>query len=259
MTPNQHSVDIFSLTENGARLASRLLELMPAAKHHHRPKPFVETAQAAFSRGHRCVFICSSAIVVRALAPVLRDKYLDPAVVVMDEHGEYVIPLLCAHEGGAAAFAMEIAEFISARCVMTSATDYSRPIYSLGIGCDRGCPLSMLESLVKCVRAEIPDQMQFSALASIDLKSNEKALLALAEKLDLSLTTFPAKTLRTVEDQLSIRSDIVFKEVGCYGVAEAAALCAASAITGMPAELMVNKQKNTRATISVARSYTLQR
>ena len=55
--------------------------------------------------------------------------------------------------------------------------------------------------------------------------------------------------------QLSERSEVVFREVGCYGVAEAAALCAATAITGRPAELVVLKQKNARATISVARSY----
>ena len=43
--------------------------------------------------------------------------------------------------------------------------------------------------------------------------------------------------------------------MGCYGVAEAAALIAASEISGSPAELVVTKLKNTRATVAIARSY----
>ena len=73
--------------------------------------------------------------------------------------------------------------------------------------------------------------------------------------LSLPLQCYSAPQLRSVEDQLSVRSDVVFNEVGCYGVAEAAALLAATGITGNPAELVITKQKNERSTISVARSY----
>jgi cobalt-precorrin 5A hydrolase len=251
------AVDIFSLTDEGALVASQLLKLIPQAIHQHRPKPFIDAAQQSFNLGHSCIFICSTGIVIRALAPVIDDKYQDPPVIVMDENGAFVIPLLSGHEGGAGALAYNIAQAIGAQCVSTSATDYSRPVYTLGMGCDRGCPTEMLNQLYQKICSSLGPDINFSAFASIDLKANEVGLLELAEQINLPLQTFTAKALRKVEDQLSVKSDIVFKEVGCYGVAEAAALCAANALTGSPAELLITKQKNARATISVARSYAL--
>lgn len=250
-------MNIFSLTDEGALVANKLLELMPQANHQHRPKPFIDAAQQSFKQGHPCIFICSTGIVIRALAPVIVDKYQDPPVIVMDEMGEFVIPLLSGHEGGAGALAYNIAQAIGAQCVSTSATDYSRPVYTLGMGCDRGCPIELIEQLYHQVCEQLGEDIRLSAFASIDLKANEVALLELSNRIQLTLQTYPAKSLRMVEDQLSVKSDVVFKEVGCYGVAEAAALCAASVLTGQPAELIITKQKNARATISVARSYAL--
>ena len=257
MKQNSSPVDIFTLTDCGAALANKLIELIPHAIHLHRPKPFIDVAQKSFTAGHQCIFICSTGIVIRALAPVIVDKYQDPPVIVLDEAGQYVIPLLSGHEGGAGALAFRIAQAIDAQCVSTSATDYSRPVYTLGMGCDRGCPIELIEQLYHQVCEQLGAEIQLNAFASIDLKADEAGLLELSNRIKLPLQTYPAKSLRTVEDQLSIKSDIVFKEVGCYGVAEAAALCAASALTGQSAELIITKQKNARATISVARSYAL--
>lgn len=248
-------VIIFSLTDEGALVAGKLLNLIPQAIHQHRPKPFIDAAQQSFKQGQPCIFICSTGIVIRALAPVIVDKYQDPPVIVMDEAGEFVIPLLSGHEGGAGALAYNISQAIGAQCVSTSATDYSRPVYALGMGCDRGCPTEMLDQLYQQVCEDLGPDIRFDAFASIDLKANETGLLELSNQINLPLQTYTAKALRKVEDLLSVKSDIVFKEVGCYGVAEAAALCAASELTGKPAELLITKRKNARATISVARSY----
>lgn len=252
-------VDIFSLTDQGNQLAIRLLALIPGATHHHRVKPFIETAQSSFRNGYQCIFICATGIVIRALAPVLGDKHSDPAVIVIDQSARYVIPLLSGHEGGAEAFAHEIAQAISAQCVATSAFDYSRPIYTLGMGCDRGCPLVVLQSLFEqaaiTMGAATQSAITYAGLASIDLKADETGLLALSTQLNLELQLFSASALRQVEDLLSEKSEIVFREVGCYGVAEAAALCCATKLTGRPAELVLTKQKNARATIAIARSY----
>jgi cobalt-precorrin 5A hydrolase len=257
MNLTSRAIHIFSLTNKGALIASKLLELIPQAVHQHRPKPFIEAAQQSFKQGHSCIFICSTGIVIRALAPIIIDKYQDPPIIVMDEAGEFVIPLLSGHEGGASALAYRIAQAIGARCVSTSATNYSRPVYTLGMGCDRGCPVDMLRQLYQQVCADLGPDINLTAFASIDLKADEIGLLEFANQIGLDLQTYPAESLRVVEDQLSVKSDIVFKEVGCYGVAEAAALCAASALTGQPAELVITKQKNARATISVARSYAI--
>ncbi|WP_423909651.1 cobalamin biosynthesis protein [Candidatus Spongiihabitans sp.] len=253
-------VDIFSLTDQGGEIAARLRMLIPGASCHHRVKPFIETAQSSFRSGHRCIFICSTGIVIRALAPVLRDKYRDPAVIVIDQSGDYVIPLLSGHEGGAVAFAHDIAQAISAQCVVTSAMDYSHPVYTIGMGCERGCPLAFLQPLFERVSREMDARemdaaVTYSGLASIDLKADEAGLLELSKCLNLEFHLFSALVLKQVEHLLSEKSEMVFRAVGCYGVAEAAALCCATKLTGMPAELVLCKQKNARATIAVARSY----
>ena len=249
---------IFSLTDAGASLAQRLLLQYPTAQHRHRPGAFIEVARQVFTDQHPCIFICSTGIVIRALAPVLRDKYLDPPVIALDEQGEYVIPLLSGHEGGAYEWGRQIADAINAQLVMTAATDYSRPVYCIGLGSDKGCPAPLISALFQEAKAHprLPTtQITFALVASISLKQKEAGMLSFAESLSLPFQCFPADQLRAVEDQLSIRSDIVFREVGCYGVAEAAALLGASSLTGNPAELVVPKLKNTRATIAIARSY----
>lgn len=249
------SVCIFSLTPTGAALAQKILAFLPDSEHLPNAKPFAETVQSKFSNGHRCIFICATGIVIRTLAPVLKDKHTDPAILVIDEHGNFVIPLLSGHEGGANAWAATIADKLQAQLVITSAADYTRPVYVIGMGCDRNCPEPMLQELYERAVSLLSEPASFSAIASIDIKHNEAGLLSLANTFNLPFQCFDAQTLRGVEDKLSVKSDIVFKETGCYGVAEAAALVAASAITGNPSELVVTKQKNARATIAVARSY----
>jgi len=265
----QASVVIISLTDEGKAVAEKILHsglrLPDQTVHHHKPKPFTDVVTHAFQAGSRLIFICSTGIVIRTLAPVLAGKTKDPAVLVIDQDCQHVISLLSGHEGGANQWARDVALALNATPVITSAENYLRPVYTLGLGCDRGCPKDIIEQLVdEClsqVALKYPDFLRddlrdnIAHIASIDLKADEVGLLQYCEEQQNSLQVFPASQLRTVEDQLSYKSEIVFKEVGCYGVAEAAALLAASASTGKPAELVLEKQKSKRATCAVARSY----
>jgi len=256
---------IISLTEEGKLLAERIMTTDLLAtngyRHVHKPKPFSPNVQGLFAAGHRLIFICSTGIAMRTLAPVLADKYKDPAVLVLDQDGDYVIPLLSGHEGGANEWARQIAEQLGASAVITSAETYTQPIYTLGIGCDRGCPAQEIENLVRNSISQLATKHPDVSLAiircvsSIDLKADEVGLLEFCASLSTELEVFPAETLRTVEDQLSYKSDVVFREVGCYGVAEAAALLSASSISGCTSELVLQKQKTKRATCAIARSY----
>lgn len=69
------------------------------------------------------IFIGAAGIAVRYIAPWVKDKYTDSPVLVIDEKGNYVIPLLSGHVGGAAALADEVADMIGAVPVHTTATD----------------------------------------------------------------------------------------------------------------------------------------
>lgn len=73
----------------------------------------------------RCgfIFIGAAGIAVRYIAPWVRDKFTDSPVLVMDERGSFVIPLLSGHIGGAVELAEKVSKWTGAVVVNTTATD----------------------------------------------------------------------------------------------------------------------------------------
>ena len=79
-----------------------------------------------FGRADAFVFIGSCGIAVREIAPHVKSKLTDPAVIVVDELANFVIPVLSGHIGGGNALALELADFLGATPVITTATDINR-------------------------------------------------------------------------------------------------------------------------------------
>ena len=122
---------------------------------------------------------------------------------------------------------------------------------AVGVGCERGAAPDEIEALARsCLDAAglAPDAV--AGVFSIDLKSDEPAVHALAESLGVPVRFFAAATLEAEAPRLRNPSDLVFREVGCHGVAEGAALAA----TGAEGDLVVEKTKSARGTCAIARA-----
>lgn len=259
----------------------------------------------AFKNCGALIFIGAAGIAVRAIAPHIRSKACDPAVLVIDEKGRYVIPVLSGHMGGANRLAARIGALISAEPVITTATDingkfavdlwaeengcsitnienikhisaavlrgeaiglhsdfpvdgrlpdyisssakaeagicisreysqyFSRTLhliprqYVLGIGCRRNIEFESLQEVINTflgIHGILPCEL--SAMASIDIKAGENALLQLSEHLKIPFYTYSAQELSKVPGSFS-QSDFVRKITGVDNVCERAAVKAA--------------------------------
>jgi cobalt-precorrin 5A hydrolase / precorrin-3B C17-methyltransferase len=128
------------------------------------------------------------------------------------------------------------------------------PVLALGVGCERGAAPDELRTLVEeTLAAQGLARGAVALVASLDLKSDEDAVLALADALEVPARFFTAAELLTETPRLANPSATVFRAVGCYGVAEGAALAAA----GKEAALVVAKQIRGKATCAIARAAQL--
>ncbi|WP_202526245.1 precorrin-3B C(17)-methyltransferase [Sneathiella litorea] len=327
---------IVLLNESGRGTATRLQAAYPEALIHglsgrtdDADITFTQTAahlQELFRAGTPIIGICAAAILIRCLAPVLRNKNAEPPVIAIADDGSNIVPLLGGHHG-ANNLAREIGIKLDAHAAITTASDIhfsialdappadlalanpqhvkefmarllsgekihiegahdwlsasnlpfaddgtltievtsnvgkgsgDRLIYhpktlALGVGCERDTPPNDLIDLVKKTLSSAGiSPLAVGAVCSIDLKSDEAAVHAVAAHFGLSARFFSAAELAKETPRLVTPSDIVFKEVGCYGVSEGASLAAA----GPEGKLIIPKEKSQRATCAVAESPT---
>jgi len=90
--------------------------------------PFRNQIADLFLDYDQIVFFVSLGAVVRLIAPFLKSKDEDPGVLVIDDAGQYVIPVLSGHVGGANACAEMLAKRMGAQAVLTTASDVGKTI-----------------------------------------------------------------------------------------------------------------------------------
>lgn len=153
-------ITVFAVTGKGLALAGRISAIYPDAvvsgPEDIKRGGLMHAVREAFSSSKALFFIGATGIAVRMVAPLLRGKHLDPAVVVMDDGGRFVISLLSGHLGGANELARELAVVYGAEPVITTATD------AAGLAC--------AEDISKAFSLAIEDPKKIKCVNSAILK-----------------------------------------------------------------------------------------
>ena len=133
---SSNRINIISFTKKGEALANRIGAYLEPAEQiqyqnkcrtseNYSSKRLSECAKESFEQKQGMIFVGAAGIAVRTIAPFLKDKLRDPFVIVIDENGDYVIPILSGHVGRANEYARKLAVFLGAQAVITTATDVS--------------------------------------------------------------------------------------------------------------------------------------
>ncbi|WP_035235600.1 cobalt-precorrin 5A hydrolase [Desulfobacter vibrioformis] len=133
----EKKLGVWVLTPHGMALANRVKQALPHAdlfasqklgpgESHARFSALAKALARVWDHYDAHYFIMATGIVVRTIAPLIRDKTRDPAVVCGDEAGHFVISLISGHIGGANELAVKLSAILGARPVITTATDVNQ-------------------------------------------------------------------------------------------------------------------------------------
>ncbi|XOB66130.1 cobalt-precorrin 5A hydrolase [Deferribacteres bacterium DY0037] len=200
-----------------------------------------------FSSYNNIIAVMAQGIVTRMIAPHMKSKYTDPAVVTCDEVGRFAISTLSGHEGGANILAHLVSSITGAQPVITTATEANR-IHILGIGCRRGTGKDTVINAVKsaCAEAHITlDSIRM--MSSAWLKKDEAGIIEAAQELKLYLRFIPESYYKN-DNYCFTAYDAPMKHFGIPGVAEPSAVLA-----GVNAELILKRKIYGDVTIAIAR------
>ncbi len=205
----------------------------------------------AFRRHSALICLMASGIVVREIAPLLRSKHTDPAVVVTDEQGRNAISLLSGHKGGANFLAQRIADLLGGHAILTTASDGQQlPALDL-LGEKFGWQLETGDDMTAVIATMVngeptgifQDGGDDSWLADlpphVSRYSTIEALIAARPNaaIVVSARTLPADLRRAVSRLIVYRPPVLAVGVGCNRGTPAAEIIAAVEETLARAEL----------------------
>ena len=132
------NIDIYAFSENGSKLCDKIIEgLLEHDITAYVPEKYANSAcnvvtrqddlckstEKSFKDKNCIVFVGAVGIAVRAIAPFVKSKKTDPAIICVDEKGLNVISLLSGHIGGANQLTRKIAAITGGNPIITTATD----------------------------------------------------------------------------------------------------------------------------------------
>ncbi|MCY6372168.1 cobalt-precorrin 5A hydrolase [Clostridium ganghwense] len=119
-------IGVISVTNQGDLIANKLwdfLDIKLFSKNNIEDFAIKKITEELMESYEALIFIASTGIAVRSIAPFLKGKAVDPAVLVIDSSAKFVISLASGHLGGANELTLKIANILGAQPVITTATD----------------------------------------------------------------------------------------------------------------------------------------
>lgn len=251
------SLALISLSDAGARVARKVSAKTEAEVFLHdavsstvgsrRFSRLADLVNEIFFNYHGLIFIAPCGAVVRVIAPHLRHKTVDPAVVVVDVGARYAVSLLSGHEGGANQLAVDVANILGAEPIVTTTSDALKNLI-VGVGCRRGASAQSIERAIRAALDEADLSLsEVRFIASADIKADEKGLRDTAAALGVPLRLIPSDEIRACQREFST-SDVAQRYVNLKAVAEPAALLA-----GRRTRLVLSRRIWESVTVAIAR------
>ena len=120
-------ISVISFTKQGKNTAEKIENALnykeQISTYFHPEGGVMKWTKEQFALNDALIFVGACGIAVRAIAPHIKDKLTDSAVIVIDEKGKFVIPVLSGHVGGANELALHLSQILDAEPVITTATD----------------------------------------------------------------------------------------------------------------------------------------
>lgn len=298
---------VITFTEQGDKIADILASFFNIdiySKKKQRDFNFKEVTKKVMESYSGIIFISSTGIAVRAIAPYIKSKDKDPAVLVIDNSCNYVISLLSGHLGGANELTLEVSKILKAEPIITTATDnlgivapdmiaknndliiedlkkakdiaailvegkkvgffdekgivqvpagYSNSLENisgalyigngdlikehlqgdtvptlklirrnvvLGVGCRKDFSIEkMQQTVLRVLKEHNIDIRAIKSIATVEIKKDEAAIIALAEYFKCPLKIFTTEAIREIQHKFQ-GSDFVEKTIGVRAVSE---------------------------------------
>lgn len=170
-------------------------------------------AEKAFKSSDALIFIGALGIAVRAIAPYVKSKKTDPAVVVLDEKGKFVIALLSGHLGGANELTGIISEITGGIPVITTATDINEKFAVDVFAKKNRCHISDM-TLAKEISAAVVDGRKVKFSSNFPVEGSIPDELKGTEGTGVRVTVYPSHYSEENET-LFLIPEIVTAGIGC--------------------------------------------
>jgi cobalt-precorrin 5A hydrolase len=188
------------------------------------------------------VAVMASGIVVREICPLLKNKWDDPGVILVDRLMRYAVPLLGGHHG-----ANDVAkklEGLGLKAVVTTSFEVEEG-YIIGIGSRKGVTESEIRGAIdRALKLAGINISEVRGIVTVDIKKSELGLIKAVDQMKLPLIFLKKDELNSVE----VVSRSKAEKIGLKSVAEASALYFAR-----KKELILPKTVVGRVTIAIAR------